>query len=155
MLKKYFLKIIGLLIFVILLIKIDLKKAFVIIANAQLGFVILAFVLAFIIFLIRTWRWQSVLKAQGNKYNFFDLIKSGLGGGYFASITPGQVGDFIKVYYLKQYGKITSGKAVSSILLDRFMNIPVLLVISVIALYFFLLIVLQSKKFSSLFKEYF
>lgn len=134
---KNLIKLVGIIIFIVLLIKIDIKKAIRIIINVDLPLLILAFGLSFIVFLFRTFRWKSILDVQGYNYKFIDLFKTNLGASYFASVTPGQIGELIKVYYLNQYKKIHFGRAFSSIIVDRFMNLPFLLTISIIGIMFF------------------
>ncbi|MFC1741066.1 lysylphosphatidylglycerol synthase transmembrane domain-containing protein [Nanoarchaeota archaeon] len=135
--KQLLIKLIGILIFIIILVKIDVTKAFSLIGRANLPFLILAAILSFLLLTIRTLRWQAILCAQGHTFGFRELFQVNLGGTYFASATPGQIGEFIKAYHLNKQGKTPVGRSISSIILDRFMNIPFLLIISAIGILFF------------------
>ncbi|MGB8646553.1 MAG: lysylphosphatidylglycerol synthase transmembrane domain-containing protein [Anaerolineae bacterium] len=130
-LKKHrgWLRLLGVLLLVALVpfFKIDLRATVNILAHADLFDITLA-VLLFIPFLAsKAWRWQVILRDLGVSIPFgqaSNLYALGLGAGM---VTPGQVGDAVKVAYLRSQGL---GRALLSVLLDRLWDILVLLLLT-------------------------
>jgi glycosyltransferase 2 family protein len=116
-----------LLVALVLIFKIDLGKTAALIAHADLLLVALA-VLFFVPFLAaKTLRWQVILRDLNIPISFGEAIKLyalGLGAGM---MTPGQVGDAVKVAYLHERGL---GRALLSVLLDRLWDVLVLLLLA-------------------------
>ncbi len=48
---------------------------------------------------------------------------------YLGNLTPGRAGDFAKVFYLKQDLKLSTGKGITSVLVDRVFDLYLLLVL--------------------------
>jgi uncharacterized protein (TIRG00374 family) len=74
---------------------------------------------------IKSWRWSLILKSLGQPLNFrlaFRLYGLGLAAGSF---TPGQAGDVIKAWYLRDRGfKLIT--ALISVIIDRLADVVVL-----------------------------
>lgn len=118
---------VGLLAALVFLFKIDLGKTADLIAHAD-RLAIAAAVLLFVPFLLtKAWRWQIILGDLGIPISFGEAVKLyalGLGAGM---MTPGQVGDAVKVAYLRESGL---GRALLSVLLDRLWDVFVLLLLA-------------------------
>ena len=128
---------IGLVIFLyIVFYKIDFFKIKIIIFSANLNFIILATVLTFIMLLIQVWRWNYLKKIQNINYSFKDSFLLYGAGIFFGTITPGRLGDLIKVLYLKEGGHST-GKSAVSVIIDRLADLIFLLVVGYLSMLFF------------------
>lgn len=93
--------------------------------RANLGLVTASMLLIFPITIIKTWRWCLLLKSLGLELAFpaaFRLYALGLAMGSF---TPGQAGDAIKAWYLRDKGFKLSATLVS-VILDRLLDVMVL-----------------------------
>jgi len=116
-----------LLIALVLFFKIDLNETLVLLGNANVWLVTLA-VLGFIPFLLlKAWRWQIVLRDLGIAIPFREAVRLyalGLGAGM---ITPGNVGDAIKVAYFRERG---FSQSVISVVLDRLWDVVILLLLA-------------------------
>ena len=135
--KKNWYHFIGMLIFLyIIFYKIDFIKIKNIIFKANLNFIILAIVLTFIMLLIQVWRWNYLKKIQNINYRFRDSFLIYGAGMYFGIITPGRLGDLIKIIYLKQGGHST-GKSAVSVIADRLADLIFLLTIGYLSMLFF------------------
>lgn len=122
------------LIALVLILKIDLRETFAILVNANVFLVALA-VLGFIPFLIvKAWRWQVILRDLGVPIPFRQAVRLyalGLGAGM---LTPGQVGDAVKIAYFRERG---FGQSIISIVLDRLWDILILALLAGIGALFF------------------
>jgi glycosyltransferase 2 family protein len=116
-----------LLVALVLIFKIDLGKTAALVAHADLFLVALA-VIFFVPFLAaKALRWQVILRDLNIPISFGVAVKLyalGLGAGM---VTPGQVGDAVKVAYLRDRGL---GRALLSVLLDRLWDVLVLLLLA-------------------------
>lgn len=115
------------LIALVLLLKIDLRETWTILSGANVWLVALA-VVGFIPFLlVKAWRWQIVLGDLGVRIGFAEAVRLyalGLGAGM---ITPGNVGDAIKVAYFRERG---FSQSVISVVLDRIWDVLILLLLA-------------------------
>lgn len=128
---------IGLAIFAYIVIyKINLSKVIKILSQANFLLVGLAILLSFTMILIQTYRWNYIKKVQNIKYQLKDSFLIYATGQLFSKSTPGQVGDLIKVFYLKKDGYST-GKSLVSVILDRLADVSFLLIIGYLSMYFF------------------
>jgi len=130
---SYFL---GLIILGIILIKIDLRELKNTFYQINIKYFIAAGFLTIPMLLNKAWCWQYLTKKQGISYslkNSFLMYGSGI---FLGSVTPGKIGDFAKIFYLKKDGH-SPIKAFVATLVDRFLDLGVFLTISFIGLLFF------------------
>lgn len=115
------------LIALVLILKIDLRETWTLLSGANLWLVALA-VLGFVPFLlVKAWRWQIVLRDLGVRIGFPEAVRLyalGLGAGM---ITPGNVGDAIKIAYFRERG---FSQSVISVVLDRIWDVLILLLLA-------------------------
>lgn len=76
---------------------------------------------------IKAIRWCLILRADSIKYPLYKTIKA-----YFASfsigvVTPGRLGEFIKLYYLRQDIDTDFYSGLKSVILDRFFDLFILI----------------------------
>lgn len=129
------------LISLVLLFKIDLRETFAILRNANLALVVLS-LLGFAPFLlVKAWRWQIVLRDLGVSIPYREAVRLyalGLGAGM---VTPGNVGDAIKIAYLRERG---FSQAVLSVVLDRIWDVLILLLLAGSGIFIFSQIALSQ-----------
>lgn len=115
------------LIALVLLLKIDLTETLAFLLGANVWLVGLS-VLGFIPFLlVKAWRWQIVLRDLGVPIPFPEAVRLyalGLGAGM---ITPGNVGDAVKVAYFRERG---FSQSIISVVLDRIWDVLILLLLA-------------------------
>lgn len=124
--KSFIVKLIGILIFIIILTKIDLSKSISILKNMNLYLLLLAILFIFPIVLIKTVRWQLILKALSINYSLPYASLMYFSGLYIGIITPGRLGELAKVLYLTK-DKHSAGKAFLSVFVDRIADLLFLL----------------------------
>lgn len=127
---------IGIAIFLFILWRIDIKKTINIIGQINLTYFILAFLLVFLSFLIKIYRWNYIQKAQGIRYRFRDSFVMNMSSYVIGMITPGQIGELGKFMYLKNDGHPTS-KAIIGVILDRIFDIILLVFWGLVGLILF------------------
>jgi uncharacterized membrane protein YbhN (UPF0104 family) len=111
----------------VLLLKVDVRATFDLLRAANLWWVTLA-LLGFIPFLlVKAWRWQIILRDLGVPIPFRQAVRLyalGLGAGM---LTPGNVGDAVKVAYFRERG---FSQSVISVVLDRIWDVLILLLLA-------------------------
>ena len=108
---KKLLPFIGIAILIYTIYTLDIEK----IKNAFFSikpiFIILALSLTLPRILIRNYAWQLIQKEHNIKLTFFQSLKIFLMGYFYGSITPGYLGQLMRVPYMKEktgepYGKL-------------------------------------------------
>ena len=86
-------------------------------------------------YLLKSMRWKMILKSfEINEKTGF-LLKIFLIGGFLGIITPGKIGDFGRVYYLKKHENWK--KAFSSLIIDRLNDLSILFLFGIFSLFHF------------------
>jgi len=134
--KRYYF-LIGLIILAIIFSQLnfaDLLKSF-----QKINYYLLALGISLVIpsVLIKSWRWNYLKKSQGIKYQLLDSFLIYNVGFLLGGVTPSQVGELAKVYYLKK-GGLSYGKATVSIIIDRVFDIFYFLIFGYLGIIFVL-----------------
>ena len=134
--KSWILQSIGILILVLILSKIDTRSTLTILKNTRLIYFILALPLGFVFLWIKAWRWKYLLEKQRIKtFKGFELFWIYTAAFYLSLLTPGKIGDFSKVFYLRAKG-YSVGKSLVTIFLDRIADILMVGIIAFLGLIF-------------------
>ncbi len=112
---------------VLILSKIDLANTFLIFSTIKVPYLPFIFFLTVPVILVKTFRWRYLLKMQQIDYGFRASLLTFLAGSYVGMITPGRIGELARVYYLKEEKKISGGKSLSSLFMDRILDVLILL----------------------------
>lgn len=100
--------------------------------NVQTVLLLIALSITTLIF--RAWRWKCILEILGYEISFLNCTQLYATGIYYGSISPAKVGEFVRGYYLANYG-IPTKEGFGSVIYERFYDIA--LPITVIGLYYF------------------
>ncbi|MFZ5559779.1 MAG: lysylphosphatidylglycerol synthase transmembrane domain-containing protein [Patescibacteria group bacterium] len=134
---------IGIFLFAIILLKIDLGGILQNIKEINPLFLILAMLAAFPILLNKALCWNYIKTQQGIKYSLKDSFLMYCAGLYIGVLTPGRLGEATKVLYLKNDGH-SLGKALVGVVLDRITDFAFFLFVLLIGS-LFLISVLQKQ----------
>ncbi|MBW3015168.1 flippase-like domain-containing protein [Candidatus Woesearchaeota archaeon] len=134
--KKWLLRIVGIVIFILILRSVDLSKTFGLFFEGNWVVILLSLLLIFPNIGFKVLRWKAYMKEQGIKYGFVEAFLAYFSGFFVGSVTPGRVGDLVKVLYLRDEGYPT-GKGLVSVLLDRFLDMVFLVGAAYIFMYSF------------------
>lgn len=135
--KKNYFRILGIIIFMFILYKINPLKILPVIKNTYwtpFGF---AMALLFPLMSLKAMRWNSLLKMQNIQYSLKGAISVYLASYYVGMVTPGRVGDFIKVGYLSRDKAVSYGGAFVSVIVDRFLDLILIIVVGMLGICFF------------------
>ncbi len=125
-LKKYSF-LLGIILFIIILSKTNLREIFQNIKGINPLYLVLAILMAFPILLNKSLCWNYIKRQQGIKYSLKDSFLMYCAGMYIGILTPGRLGELTKALYLKKDGYST-GKSLVSAILDRLSDFVFLLV---------------------------
>lgn len=135
--KKYYF-LIGIAIFVFFILKTDIKQYFEIFTHSiKFFYLIWAMLLTGAILTIKAYRWNYLKRQQNINYNFWNsflIYNIGIGLG---SVTPGRLGDLIKIAYLKKDGYPIK-KCLASVIFDRIFDLIFLFIVGCFSLVFFI-----------------
>jgi uncharacterized protein (TIRG00374 family) len=96
------------------------------------------------------WRWMILLKAQEMELSFAESLRLVLVGFFFNTFVPGATGgDLFRIYYVAR-GQGKTGAAVASVVADRLMGLPPLILLVLAAL----LLDWEFVKISAAFRPY-
>jgi len=131
--NKDILRIIGLVIFVIIISKLDFVKLKEIIIEADISLLLLAVFLNIPVLFIKAARWKLVLGYSGSKISMKNSLLYNTSGIFLGIITPGRIGELAKVFYLKNES-ISYSKGITSVIIDRMHDLFLLLFFGFIGL---------------------
>lgn len=130
------LKLIGLILFGILIFSLDWKEAINIVLKTDPAFIALAGALNFLFIIFKSLRWYTLLKLQNINYGLVRALRIYQAGSFFSIVTPGRLGDLIKVAYLKRDTGVLNRIGLVSVIFDRLFD---LITLALSALLFLLL----------------
>jgi uncharacterized protein (TIRG00374 family) len=124
---KKFIRLAGPLLFLLILSRIDLGRTAEMLRTVRAPFLLAAAILYPLLILLKSWRWHLLLRQQGVSYSLvpaFAVYNSALAAGY---VTPGRLGELVKALYLRKDKGVALGYAFSSVVMDRLLDLYVLL----------------------------
>ncbi|MDI6735887.1 MAG: lysylphosphatidylglycerol synthase transmembrane domain-containing protein [bacterium] len=134
---KIILFICGILLFVTIIRGIDIKKLFEILQRVNFYFIFIGFILLALEVLIRSLKLKRLISLMGN-IKLKDCFIIYLMGMPFGSVTPGRIGDLVRVYTIKQKTRLSMTNSFAIWVLDRFMEVLALFGLASIGLLVFL-----------------
>lgn len=130
MLKYKVWRLLGLIIFVYILYKVDWSQMTSVLKRTDLQWIIIATLINIPNLWLKSTRWQFLLAMQnktiGNREAFL-LYMSSL---YLGIVTPGRLGEFAKAIYLNQEGITSVSHGFSSVLIDRLCDLYLLFLLA-------------------------
>lgn len=127
---KYLQYIIGLAILAVILFRIDLGHLLAVLSGINVPLLIAISLITIPQLFLKSLRWHYLLKMQNIEYSIFKSFVTYAKGIYFGIITPGRLGELIKVVYLRNEKSVEVGEGFSSVLLDRFFDVYMLIIVS-------------------------
>jgi len=134
---KYLLHLLGPIIFIYILFQIDFglfkKELF----DFRFFFLVLAAFFIIIQIVTRAQKWRAILLSLGISMSKVSLVGLYWLGTFIGVVTPGRLGELVKVYFLKNRGYSTFCSFLS-VLLDRLSDVLALLLLGFLIFVFFL-----------------
>jgi len=131
------LRIVGVLIFVYILTRLDWQQMRSVFAGIRLPLLSSAFLLIALLVLTKSTRWFLLVRHQGIEFSFRSALSAYLCGLYLGFVTPGRLGDLIKAVYLKQEAGEPLGSGFANVVFDRLLDLSLLILIGTVGLAYF------------------
>jgi uncharacterized protein (TIRG00374 family) len=130
-LKRALLRIIGLVVFALILYKVNIFKTLPVLKDVNLSLLAISILLAVPMMSLKILRWSSVLAIQDIDLPLKNAFSPYMGSYYIGLVTPGRLGDFAKVLYLRKAMDVPYGKALVSTLMDRLLDVVLIVVVGI------------------------
>lgn len=138
-LKKLGFRLIGIIVFIIILTKIDYNKVSNIFRSSKPTILLLSLIFPFIQLITQSKCWESLINIQNiNKWGFWKTFKVFLIGQFYGIITPGKIGDVIRIFYMKRDLNINNTQGLTNLILHRVINISTLILFAIFFSFVFL-----------------
>jgi uncharacterized protein (TIRG00374 family) len=142
------LSVVGLLLFMLILSRIDVYTTLWIIAGLNPVYILACLLSVAIEVLIRALRWKILVNQFTKGYSLPDSIQTFIMGVAFGAVTPGRVGDIIKAFDIRDRG-VELKRALSIEILDRLLDFFYLF-LAAAAGYLFLIVVASGLNYNLL-----
>jgi uncharacterized protein (TIRG00374 family) len=133
--KKWLFRLIGIAILGYILVHVDLAKYISYLKNLRLSYFIYACGIILGLYFIKSFRWKILLNGQGIKYSYKHTFLAFTSSNFVAFITPGRIGEFTKIFYLKHDIGVPYTRSFPSVLVDRLFDVYALLLFGLYGLY--------------------
>jgi glycosyltransferase 2 family protein len=118
--------------FFIVLYNLDLKQIFGQLHSISAGFVLKVALINVVILILKTIRWYLLINVSQRVISYPLVFSIFVRAFFLGLITPGRLGEFIKVKYLSDsVPSYSMSRSLTTVLVDRFMDLLVLLGLSV------------------------
>lgn len=132
------LKIIGPVLFLYFLTRIDFNQLFSLVKNTNIFYLLLSFFLWSPLIFIRSLKWKVIVDSFGEKIAFRKLFSMFVKGIFWGLVTPARLGEFYRVKYLQEESKHSLRRSLFMVILDRMVDLFGAILLSLIL--FFILI---------------
>lgn len=135
--KSWIYRSIGIIILVVIIWKTDLRKYAELIRDTEvLGFMY-GCLLVLLAYVLKSLRWMILLKGQKIDYPYKKAFLAFTASNFIAFITPGRLGEFAKVLYLRDDVGAPLSKSLPSVITDRLFDVYCLLFFGMAGLFYF------------------
>lgn len=124
-------RLIGPLLLVVFLFNSDTEKLFAILGSADPWLIGVALLYMYPFLLIKSWRWRNILLDLGLDVPLLTTLKLYLVGVYLGGVTPGQVGDLAKAWYLRSHHGHPFAPAALSVVVDRLFDMVLMVLLAI------------------------
>ena len=137
LLSRWVLRLAGVGLFALILANLDVPGIVSTIARLQPIYVMYATILFPLLIILKALRWQSLMGMQGIQYGFMDSLLAYFAGLYLGVVTPGRLGELLRAVYVRNEKGVRLARSISSVLVDRLMDLLVLGVTAFAGLFVF------------------
>jgi uncharacterized protein (TIRG00374 family) len=134
--KIKILSLLGIVLFLIILSRINLGALVDIFAHINVLLLFMALLVNCAAIVLKSLKWKIIVNSVKNDFTLKESIKAFFVGFSFSTITPAKLGDFIKVLYI-QDDRCGLGKSLATVVIDRLIDIILLFSIALVGVYGF------------------
>jgi len=132
--KRNLLSLIGIFLFIYIIANVDVFKIVNLLSKLKIEYVLLALVLSIPAVLLKALKWKVIIKSYNFDYSLIGASKAWLAGFFISIVTPGRIGDFSRAFYLKKESGFSLGKSLTTVVVDRIIEIALLFLFAFIGL---------------------
>ena len=125
------LPVIGVLIFIYILYKVGILKIFETLSHVNLFLLSAAILFLIPLIVSKAFKWKLLINSCDINYPLAKCVSAWLVGFSVGLITPGRIGDFFKVLYLKKSENTTFGVPLATVVADRIADILILFILAI------------------------
>jgi uncharacterized protein (TIRG00374 family) len=129
-----YLGLVGIILFVYIISKVNLNQVINIFSSANPFFIALSIVPLFFVIVLRSLRWKVIINATGFDISLKDCFLIWLKGYFLGGVTPGRVGDLFRAKFLTDKIGISLGKSLMAAVVDRVFDILVIFGLSALGI---------------------
>ena len=122
-------------VFLFIISKLDYNIIYSIVNDINLIYLTIAILLNFPQLFLKSIRWNLLLAKQNINYSLYSSFMIFLNSLYIGMITPGRIGEFIRVLHLKNDKSVNIGKGFSIVLIDRLFDLYLLMIIGSVGMW--------------------
>jgi hypothetical protein len=131
-----YLSLVGIVLFLFILTRINLGDLYTVFLTINIFFLILALLVNFLAVFLKAEKWRIIVNSIKGDFSLLASVKAFLVGFSFSTITPAKLGDFIKIFYIKD-DQCGWGRSLATVVIDRLIDIILLCSIAAIGIYGF------------------
>ncbi|MDP8254605.1 MAG: lysylphosphatidylglycerol synthase transmembrane domain-containing protein [Candidatus Alcyoniella australis] len=134
LLLRWSLRLIGLGLFAWIISRVDVESMGERLSTADPWLALWAVLVTVFVLAVKAWRWKLLLKSLGIEVEYREVLRLYALGWYGGAISPGQLGEFFRIIPLIRRGHPAQDAFLSS-LLDRLLDLAMLVLLGLVALY--------------------
>lgn len=131
--NRWVFRLIGVALFFLILLELDLREVWKTLLAVEPVYLLLSLALQLLAMVVATLRWQLIMRRLDISIPFAQSFIHQLIGTAAALVTPGQLGEFVKVLYHRREG-VPVPESLFSVIIDRLFDLLMLLLLGFIAL---------------------
>jgi uncharacterized protein (TIRG00374 family) len=125
--QRTWLRIVGVALLLVLLVRMDLDLILRTISEVDLALLGVSIVLIIPLISLKALRWRVILHAQAIEMSLIDANLAYFSSLFLGFLTPGRLGEFSRIFYVREANDVPTGVALSSVLADRLFDLYALL----------------------------
>ncbi len=137
-----FFPLLGLVVFLYIIMNVDLEEILLIISDMNPFLLSISVIIVIPIVLMRSFKWNILIRSYGTGLPFSSVVKAFLVGFSVSMVTPARIGDLYRARYLKNH--TTTGKALTTVIIDRLVDVFVLFFLGLVGILSFLSLFAQK-----------
>ncbi|WP_292492367.1 lysylphosphatidylglycerol synthase transmembrane domain-containing protein [Methanoculleus sp. 10] len=131
---------IGIAVFLVILINLDTPAILAALLSVNVHYLIAALLVNGLIVVIKAKKWNIIVDSIRPGFSLWQSIVGFLIGFSLSTLTPGKVGDAVRCLYVKN-DSCTTGMALSTVAIDRIIDLALLFAFGIVALIAFSVII--------------
>lgn len=132
-LLPWLLRLIGPALLLLFLVRSDFGQLYTILISANIWPILLSLLLLPPFLIIKSWRWRQLVRAMAMDLPLATAVGLYMVGIFLGATTPGQAGDLIKAWYLRDRG-YPIAPALLSVVLDRLFDLLVMAAVATLGI---------------------